>query len=78
MKLTILLAITGCILLFAGIRGVTATMPTALLNYFPEDVREKLKPRAARSQMSFKRLPEGDHPGPPYRRIYRCLYCRRY
>ena len=57
MKLTISLAIAGCILLFAGIWGVTVTMPTGLLlKYFPEDIREKLNPRVNLLPMSFKRL----------------------
>ncbi|MBQ9198035.1 MAG: hypothetical protein IJ157_12480 [Clostridia bacterium] len=46
MRLTILLSIAGCALLFLGIWGVTVTMPTKLLaRNFPEDVQERLKPR---------------------------------
>jgi hypothetical protein len=46
MWLTILLALAGCALLFFGIWGVTATMPTKLLaKNFPKDVQECLQPR---------------------------------
>ena len=46
MGVTILLSLAGCLLLFAGIWGVTITMPTSLLaKNFPADVQERLKPR---------------------------------
>ncbi len=46
MRLTIILSVAGCALLFFGIWGVTVTMPTKLLaKNFPEDVQERLKPR---------------------------------
>ena len=57
MKLTILLSIAGCVLLFLGIWGVTVTMPTGLLaGNFPEDVQEKLRPRIENLPMSPKRV----------------------
>ena len=57
MKLTLVLSLAGCILLFLGIWGVTVTMPTGLLlKNFPEDVQEKLKPRVDSLPMSFRRL----------------------
>ena len=44
--MTVILSLTGCVLLFLGIWGVTVTLPTALLaKNFPKDVQEKLKPR---------------------------------
>lgn len=46
MSLTILLSLSGCVLLFLGIWGVTVTMPTKLLaKNFPEDVQKRLEPR---------------------------------
>ena len=46
MKLTILLSLTGCALLFFGIWDVTVTMPTKMLaKNFPKDVQERLQPR---------------------------------
>ncbi len=57
MLITGVLAISGCILLFLGIWGVTVTMPTGLLaRNFPEDVQECLKPRIENMPMSFKRI----------------------
>ena len=39
--MTLWLSFAGCVLLFLGIWGVTATSPTALLaKSFPEDVQE--------------------------------------
>ena len=55
--LTIILALSGCLLLFLEIWGVTVTLPTEkLLTFFPEDVQEKLKPRVENLPMSFRRI----------------------
>ena len=55
--LTIILALTGCLLLFLVIWGITITLPTEkLLTFFPEDVQEKLKPRVDNLHMSFRRI----------------------
>ena len=55
--LTLVLAVSGCILLFLGIWGVSVTMPTKLLaRNFPEDVQEKLQPRLDSIPMSPKRI----------------------
>jgi len=55
--LTIILALTGCLLLFLVIWGITITLPTEkLLAFFPEDVQEKLKPRVENLPMSFRRI----------------------
>lgn len=57
MILTLLLAFAGCILLFLGIWGVTVTLPTGLLiQNFPEDVQEKLRPRIDSLPMSPRRV----------------------
>ncbi len=57
MLLTLALSVSGCILLFLCIRGVTVTMPTSLLvKNFPEDVQERLKPRIDSLPMSPKRI----------------------
>ena len=57
MLLTMALSVSGCILLFLCIRGVTETMPTSLLvKNFPEDVQERLKPRVDSLPMSPKRI----------------------
>ncbi len=54
--MTVILSLSGCVLLFLGIWGVTVTMPTALLaKNFPEDVQEKLRPRLESLPMSPKR-----------------------
>ena len=46
MLLTIVLALTGCALLFLMIWEATVTMPfSALAKNFPLDVQERLKPR---------------------------------
>ena len=56
MLLTMLLSAAGCVLMFLGIWGVTATLPTSLLaKNFPEDVQEKLRPRLDSLPMSPKR-----------------------
>ena len=53
MKLTIFLAVAGCILLFAMIWVATVTMPfSALAKNFPIDVQERLKPRIDSLPMS--------------------------
>lgn len=55
--MTLVLAVSGCILLFLGIWGVTVTMPTKLLaRNFPEDVQEKLQPKLDSIPMSPKRV----------------------
>ena len=55
--LTLVLAVSGCILLFLCIWSVTVTMPTKLLaRNFPEDVQEKLQPRLDSIPMSPKRI----------------------
>ena len=57
MKLTLILSLIGCLLLFLSIWGVTVTMPTKLLaKYFPLDVQKRLKPRLENLPMSFKRI----------------------
>jgi len=57
MKLTLILSLIGCVLLFLSIWGVTVTMPTKLLaKNFPLDVQERLKPRLDNLPMSFKRV----------------------
>ena len=57
MILTLILSLTGCILLFLCIWGVTVTMPTGLLvKNFPEDVQESLRPRIESLPMSPKRI----------------------
>ena len=54
--MTVILSLAGCVLLFLGIWGVTATLPTALLaKNFPKDVQEKLKPRLEGLPMTPKR-----------------------
>ena len=54
--MTVILSLTGCVLLFLGIWGVTVTLPTALLaKNFPKDVQEKLKPRLESLPMTPKR-----------------------
>ena len=54
---TLLLSLSGCILLFLCIWGVTVTMPTELLaKNFPKDVQEALRPRLDSLPMSFKRV----------------------
>ena len=54
--MTVILSLSGCVLLFLGIWGVTVTMPTALqAKNFPEDVQEKLRPRLESLPMSPKR-----------------------
>lgn len=56
MRLTVLLSLAGCTLLFLGIWGVTVTMPTKLLaKNFPEDVQARLKPRIDSLPMSPRR-----------------------
>lgn len=55
--MTLLLSIAGCALLFLGIWGITATLPTRMLaDFFPKDVQEKLKPRLDNLPMSPKRI----------------------
>lgn len=55
--MTVMLSLTGCVLLFLGIWGVTVTLPTALLaKNFPKDVQEKLKPRLESLPMTPKRV----------------------
>ena len=57
MMLTLVLSVTGCILLFLCIWGVTVTMPTGLLvKNFPEDVQESLRPRIESLPISPKRI----------------------
>ena len=57
MLLTLVLSISGCLLLFLCIWAVTVTMPTGLLvKNFPEDVQERLKPRIENLPMSPKRI----------------------
>ncbi len=57
MILTLVLSVTGCILLFLCILGVTITLPAgSLIQYFPEDVQEKLRPRIENLPMSPKRI----------------------
>lgn len=57
MALTFVLSAVGCILLFLCIWGVTVTMPTeSLIQLFPEDVRERLRPRIENLPMSPKRI----------------------
>ncbi len=57
MLLTLALSVSGCLLLFLCIQGVTVTMPTALLvKNFPADVQERLKPRIDSLPMSPKRI----------------------
>ena len=57
MVLTFILSVTGCILLFLCICGVTITLPAgSLIQYFPEDVQEKLRPRIENLPMSPKRI----------------------
>ena len=60
MRLTLLLSLVGCALLFFVIWGVTVTMPTKLLaKNFPEDVQERLRPRLEqwdRQPISFRRV----------------------
>ena len=57
MLLTLVLSISGCLLLFLCIWGVTVTMPTKLLvKNFPVDVQERLKPRIENLPMSPKRI----------------------
>lgn len=57
MILTLILSITGCILLFLCIWGVTVTLPTGrLVKNFPVDVQESLRPRIASLPMSPKRI----------------------
>ena len=57
MILTLILSVTGCILLFFCILGVTITLPAgSLIQYFPEDVQEKLRPRIENLPMSPKRI----------------------
>lgn len=56
-KMTLILSLAGCVLLFLGIWGVTVTMPTKLLaKNFPEDVQEKLRPRIESLPISPKRV----------------------
>lgn len=60
MKLTFILAIAGCILLFAMIWVATITMPFgALVKNFPIDVQEKLKPRIDSLPVSLRRVMGG-------------------
>ena len=55
--MTVILSLSGCVLLFLGIWGLTVTMPTALLaKNFPEDVQEKLRPRLESLPMTPKRV----------------------
>ncbi len=57
MILTLILSAGGCILLFLCILGVTITLPTgSLIQYFPEDVQESLRPRIENLSMSPKRI----------------------
>ena len=57
MKMTIALAVAGCILLFVMIWVATITMPfNALTKNFPLDIQERLKPRLASLPMSPKRV----------------------
>ncbi len=57
MMLTLVLSVTGCILLFLCILGITITLPMgSLIQFFPEDVREKLRPRIESLPMSPKRI----------------------
>ena len=57
MSLTLILAFSGCALLFLGIWGVTVTLPTGLLiRNFPEDVQEKLRPGIESLPRSPKRV----------------------
>ncbi|MDO4866654.1 MAG: hypothetical protein Q4C10_08845 [Clostridia bacterium] len=54
--MTLMLSLSGCVLLFLGIWGVTVTMPTGLLaKNFPEDVQERLRPRLDSLPMTPKR-----------------------
>ncbi len=57
MVLTLILSAAGCILLFLCILGVTITLPMgSLIQYFPEDVQESLRPRIENHPMSPKRI----------------------
>lgn len=57
MLFTVVLAIAGCILLFAMIWEATVTMPlAALAKNFPEDVQERLRPRIENLPLNAKRV----------------------
>ena len=57
MILTIVLAFSGCVLLFLMIWEATVTMPFATLaKNFPKDVQEKLKPRIENLPLTPKRV----------------------
>ncbi len=57
MLLTLILSVSGCLLLCLCIWGVTVTMSTALLaKNFPEDVQERIRPRIENLPMSPKRF----------------------
>ena len=57
MKLSILLGLAGCALLFLAIMGITVTLPTRkLIVYFPKDVQEALLPRLEALPLSPKRV----------------------
>lgn len=57
MILTIVLAFSGCVLLFLMIWEATVTMPfAALAKNFPKDVQEKLKPRIENLPLTPKRV----------------------
>lgn len=60
MILTIVLAFSGCVLLFLMIWEATVTMPfAALAKNFPKDVQEKLKPRIEKLPLTPKRVVGG-------------------
>ena len=60
MILTIVLAFSGCVLLFLMIWEATVTMPfAALAKNFPKDVQEKLKPRIKNLPLTPKRVVGG-------------------
>ena len=60
MILTIVLAFSGCVLLFLMIWEATVTMPfAALAKNFPKDVQEKLKPRIENLPLTSKRVVGG-------------------
>ena len=57
MTITIILTITGCILLFLMILDATLTLPSSsLIKYFPEDVQKKLKSRLENLPLTPKRI----------------------
>ena len=57
MKVTLLLTLAGCALLFLAIWAATVTQPfKSLARNFPEDVQQRLKPRLDAQRMTAKRF----------------------